>query len=113
MPLTLEELKIEAIAYPAALGAGVAYSMYGTDPVSLALGGVAGYFAYAPVSSVGVSLPLPSIIKLSVPEIVAGALIGYNMYNGNLAYTAGGAAAGVALKVAVGALMTKEIGLPL
>ena len=114
MPFTPKELKIEAIAYQAALGAGVAYSMYGTDPVSLAIGGVAGYFAYPPLSDAGHSLSaLPDIIKLSVPEIVAGALIGYNLYNGNLAYTAGGAAAGVAVKMAFGVVLAKEMGVPL
>lgn len=102
---------VEALLYPAALGAGVAYSMYGRSLLPLGVGALGGYFAYKPLMSVGHSLSsLPPVISYAVPEIVAGGLIGYSMYGGDLTYTAAGAAIGVGVKYAMGRLLSAETG---
>lgn len=104
-------IQAESYLYPAAWGAGVAYSMHGTDPLWLAAGGVAGYFAYGPITAFSIHLPLPMLVSVALPEVLAGGVIGYNLYNGSIGYALAGAAAGVAVKAAVGVITAKELGI--
>lgn len=102
---------VEVLVYPAALGAGVAYSMYGKSLLPLGFGAVSGYFAYRPLMTIGHSLSsLPAAISYAVPEIVAGGLIGYSLYGGDLTYAAAGAAVGVGVKYGMGHLLAAETG---
>lgn len=102
------ELGIVALAYPAAIGAAVSYSMYGPNLVPLAVGAVIGYPAYTIAGRASTFLP-PEVSPFG-PEMLAGGIIGYNLYNGSIAYTIGGVVAGAALKMAMAVVLVKELG---
>jgi len=109
MSQSAEFAAIEMFAYPVALGAGVAYSLYGRSLLPIAIGGAVGGVAYFPMVKLGSELPLPHVIRSAVPEILAGGLVGYNMYGGDLTYAAMGAAIGVGVKYAMVQLVSGQI----
>lgn len=84
-----------------ALGAGVAYAYVGTDLLSLGIGAGAGYLLLPMIQKRIVAAALPVIPAdkrdYVVPAVLGGA-IGYGLYNGDLMFTAAGAAAGAALE---------------
>lgn len=82
--------------FGAALGAAVAYSLYGQDVTSLAVGGLAGYFVHPiAVSEVKRLHFIPHIVRPLLPAAAAGAFVGYQLNGGDPAM-AGAYAAGAA-----------------
>lgn len=99
--MSLSEIVAFAFAYPAAWGAGVAYSMYGARPLPLVVGAALALPATTALTSVNMSIPLPYPLNGALLETVAGGLIGYHLYGGDLMYTAAGAGIGIVVHHAV------------
>jgi hypothetical protein len=103
MTSIVNDIAYAALAYPAAIGAAVSYSIYGSSRwTPLIVGAALGYPAYAAVQYGAVMLPVPVEVTIAAPEMLAGGVIAYNLYGGSLPAVAVGVAAGAAVKYVVG-----------
>lgn len=77
--------------YGAALGAGLAYSLYSPDLLSAGVGAVGGYLLF-PKAQIYAMFSAPSPYSTYLLSSLAGAGIAYGLYGSNLPMVGAGAA---------------------